>query len=50
MFIIGSDQVKINKVKAGLTKEFKIKDLSLIKYFLGVRIIRDRSKKTITLY
>ena len=38
MLIIGKDKAKIKALKKSLIRRFKIKDLGLIKYFIGVRI------------
>ena len=36
MIIIGSNSTKIEKLQSYLAKEFEIKDLDAIKYFLGI--------------
>ena len=36
---------EINAVKRKIAKEYVIKDRSLAVYFLGVQIIRDRTKR-----
>jgi hypothetical protein len=36
-------------VKEALKKEFEIDDLGLVNYFLGVRIVRNRANRLITL-
>ena len=38
ILIIGKDKAKIKALKKSLIKKFKIKDLGLTKYFIGVRI------------
>jgi hypothetical protein len=49
MLIISKDITKVKILKKKLIKIFDIKDLGLAKYFVGVRITRDRKKGTITL-
>jgi hypothetical protein len=49
MLIIGKDIAKVKILKKKLMKIFDMKDLGLAKYFVGVRITRDRKKGTITL-
>lgn len=36
ILVTGDDQYKINNLKGFLSKEFKKKDLGLLKYFLGI--------------
>ena len=38
ILIISKDKVKIKALKKSLIRKFKMKDLSFIKYFIGVRI------------
>ena len=38
MLIISKNKVKIKALKKYLTRKFKIEDLGLTKYFIGVRI------------
>jgi hypothetical protein len=49
ILIIRKDKSKIKKLKRGLATKFKIKDIRSINYFIGVRITRDKKKKTISL-
>jgi hypothetical protein len=49
MLIINKDIIKIKILKKKLIKIFNIKDLGLAKYFVRVRIIRDKKEGTITL-
>ena len=50
MLIISKDKAKIKALKQSLVKRFEIKDLGPVKYFVRVRITRDREKGTIALY
>lgn len=38
----GNDKVEVAKLKNNLAREFEIKDLGLIKYFLGIENVRSR--------
>jgi hypothetical protein len=49
MLIISKDIVKVKILKKKLIKIFDIEDLGLAKYFVRVRITRDRKEGTITL-
>jgi hypothetical protein len=49
MLIIGKDIAKVKILKKKLIKIFDIEDLGPAKYFVRVRITRDRKKDTITL-
>ena len=49
MLIIGKDKAKIKALKKSLIRIFKIKDLGLAKYFVGVRIIWNRKEEIIIL-
>jgi hypothetical protein len=49
MLIIGKDIAKVKILKKKLIKIFDMEDLGLAKYFVGVRITRDRKEDTITL-
>jgi hypothetical protein len=49
MLIIGKDIAKVKILKKKLIKIFDIKDLGPAKYFVRVRITRDRKEGTITL-
>ncbi|KAJ0536451.1 putative RNA-directed DNA polymerase [Helianthus annuus] len=37
--ITGNDRVEITKVKQGLSDSFQIKDLGILKYFLGIEVL-----------
>jgi len=47
--ICGKDKAKIKWVKAELKKRFKLRDLGPAEFLLGIRIIRDRAKKSLQL-
>jgi hypothetical protein len=49
ILIIRKDKSKIKTLKHGLATKFKIEDIRSVNYFIGVRITRDREKKTILL-
>ena len=49
MLIINKNITKVKILKKKLIKIFNIEDLGLAKYFVGVRITRDRKEGTITL-
>jgi hypothetical protein len=49
MLIIGKDIAKVKILKKKLMKIFDMEDLGPAKYFVGVRITRDRKEGTITL-
>jgi hypothetical protein len=49
MLIIGKDKGKIKTLKRDLATKFEIEDIGSANYFVGVRITRDREKKTISL-
>jgi hypothetical protein len=49
MLIINKDIAKVKTLKKKLIKIFDIKDLGLAKYFVGVRITRDKKEGTIIL-
>ena len=49
MLIIGKDKGKIKTLKRDLATKFKIEDIGPVNYFIGVRITRDRERKTISL-
>ena len=42
MLIVGASIHEINELKRKLSKEFAMKDLSVAKQILGMRITRDR--------
>ena len=41
--VIGDDGGEISGLKSFLKKEFEIKDLGLLKYFLGIEVAMSRS-------
>ena len=43
MIITGNNEVKISDLKKFLNTCFKIKDLGLLKYFLGVEVARSKA-------
>jgi hypothetical protein len=47
--LIGSDKQAMNQVIEQLSNEFKVTNLGDIKYYLGMEIKRDRTRRTITL-
>ena len=47
LIIFGRDMVDINNVKEALKKEYEMKDLGELKYFLGIQVHRDRERKII---
>jgi hypothetical protein len=49
MLIIGKDKGKIKTLKRDLATKFEIEDIGPANYFVGVRITRDRERKTISL-
>jgi hypothetical protein len=49
ILIIGTNLAAIAGVKKALIQSFEIEDLGLAAYFVGIRIIRDRSNCLITL-
>ena len=49
MLIIRKDKSKIKTLKRDLATKFKIEDIGPANYFVGVRITRDRNRKTISL-
>jgi len=42
--IFGKDLAAIEELKAQLKEEYEMKDLSELKYFLGVQVHRDRER------
>ena len=49
ILLIGNDFEMLPKVKIQLATQFQMKDLGETQYFLGIKIIRDRKNKIITL-
>jgi hypothetical protein len=47
--LIGSDKQAMKQVIKQLSDEFKVKDLGNVNHYLGMKIQRDRSRRTITL-
>ena len=50
MLIISKNKAKIKALKKSLIKKFEMEDLGLIKYFIGVRIIKNKKEGTIIGY
>ncbi|KAK1418159.1 hypothetical protein QVD17_27298 [Tagetes erecta] len=42
MIITGNDEEEMKKLKASLSKEFEMKDLGRLKYFLGIEVLRSK--------
>lgn len=42
--VTGNDEVEIAQLKRNLLREFEIKDLSSLKYFLGIKVARSRQR------
>jgi len=42
--LTGDDKVEINQIKGALTREFQVKDLEEMKYFLGMEVARSKGK------
>lgn len=49
MMICGNNELLINKVKSGLAKNFRMKDLGHIRNFMGLSINYDRNKGVMTI-
>ena len=49
MLIIGKDKAKIKALKKSLMRRFEMEDLGPARYFVGVRITRNRKEGTISL-
>ena len=47
LVIFGKDTASINELKAALKKEYEMKDLGELKYFLGIQVHRDKDQKII---
>ena len=43
MILIGNDHVEIEALKKILAKEFEVKDLGALRYFLGMEIARNKN-------
>jgi hypothetical protein len=49
LLIFVEDMLVINKVKEVFSHEFNMKDLGAIEYYIGIQVIRDKTKRTINL-
>jgi hypothetical protein len=49
LVIFGTNKIAVSQLKQKLTKRFKIRDLGNLNYILGVKVSRDRVKRTITI-
>ena len=49
MLIVGHDKSKFTNLKKALSKSFAMKDLGLANQILGMKIVRDRSKRLLWL-
>ena len=47
LIIFGKDMANINDLKAQLNKEYEMKDLGELNYFLGIQVHRDKERKII---
>ncbi|KAJ0565281.1 putative RNA-directed DNA polymerase [Helianthus annuus] len=43
IIVTGNNNLEINKVKALLSSNFQIKDLGILKYFLGLEVVYDKN-------
>ena len=43
MILIGNDHVEIEALRKILAKEFEVKDLGVLRYFLGMEIARNKN-------
>ena len=50
MIVAGSNMQEINVLKIKLDNSFAMKDLGAAKQILGMRIIRDRKNRKLTMY
>lgn len=48
IIITGNNEAEIERLKNKLATEFEIKDLGLLRYFLGMEVVRNRSGITIS--
>ena len=44
MIITGDDAEEIQNLKESLFKEFEMKDLEALKYFLGIEVLRSKHR------
>lgn len=42
IIIIGDDEVEVKRLKENLSKEFEVKDLGQLRYFLGIEVARSQ--------
>ena len=50
LIILASNVDTINELKSSLEREFKMRDLSELHFFIGVHFERDRRTRTITMH
>lgn len=48
IIITGNNEAETERLKNKLATEFEIKDLGLLRYFLGMEVVRNRSGITIS--
>ena len=46
ILLIGNNVKMLSSIKAWLFKQFEIKDIGEATYILGIKVIRDRKKKS----
>lgn len=49
MLFVGNDKSKISDLKSHFSTQFEMKDLGVVRYILGIEIIRDRANKKLWL-
>ena len=49
VLITGPSKQGIRDLKAALNKEFRMSDLGLVSYYLGIMVNRDRQNQTVQL-
>jgi Reverse transcriptase (RNA-dependent DNA polymerase) len=42
--LTGNDTVEMERLNASLTKEFEMKDLDELRYFLNIEVVRSKKK------